>query len=63
LANGPINGTVDVAATIEWKTVQRLAPPLGCDRLGSLVAAGRHEPAVRVAFLVTCRSVVAGVRR
>jgi ligand-binding sensor domain-containing protein len=33
LAKGPIKSTVDVAAAGDWKTVQRLAAPLGCDRL------------------------------
>jgi ligand-binding sensor domain-containing protein len=33
LAKGPIKGAVEAATAGSWKTVQRLAPPLGCDRL------------------------------
>jgi ligand-binding sensor domain-containing protein len=33
LAKGPVKSAVDAAAGGDWKTVQRLTPPLGCDRL------------------------------
>jgi ligand-binding sensor domain-containing protein len=33
LAKGPAKPAVEAAAVGDWKTVQRLAPPLGCDRL------------------------------
>jgi ligand-binding sensor domain-containing protein len=47
LAKGPPKGAVEPAAGGtggEWKTVQRLAPPLGCDRLG--ITEGLPNPTV-----------------